>query len=472
VRAGLVFAALIERMTGIVLPEREFSRLEELAVLRAEMLGLEDAAAYLRLLRREKDSKEWRYIMQQITIKESSLFRGPAQFRALCNDILPERIAADRKELKIWSAGCARGEEPATLAVVLAQCRAVDDIRVRIFATDVDREAMVQGKFGEFSERAVRRIPGDVLEKYFIHTNSTYRLKERYRSDIEFSYFNLVDLPFPRDWSDFDVIFLRNVLIYFRESVQTEVIQAVASSLAEGGYLFVGPSESLWSIDSGLSRCSFSSCFAYRRGAREELRREEHDDPTEFSGILLPGEEQGPQSISHSLPEDAVHSEPAESSDPGAAESSEVDVLRLIRDLVSKVAAGRFDLAEQMRMGVEADPVDARLQALEGIISRCEGKKAEAVRCFRASLYLDPGLYQVRYLLALSLRETGWEERAREEFESILKTLSTGGGAEIPEFAPLALPGRPALEKLCREALGSFSSSRMEFAGDRRNGES
>lgn len=443
-RTGLVFAALIERMTGIVLPEREFERLGDLAAVRASMLGLEGPGAYLHLLRRKKDSREWRYILQQITIKESSLFRGPAQFNVLCQEIIPERMAAGRREIRIWSAGCARGEEPATLAVVLAECPLPPGVRIRIFATDVDREAMMQGKRAEFSRRAIRRTPPDLLDRYFVCENSRYRLKEAYSSRIEFSYFNLVDLPFAEEWRDFDVIFLRNVLIYFRETVQGEVIRAVADSLSEGGYLFVGPSESLWSIDSGLSRHSFSSCFAYRKGG----------------GGSPEGIENRP--VSQSLPgtpffpdENTVEGREDEGQGIGPADAGvSADSSRRLRELVALISKGRFDLADQLLMRSGIDPVDARLGAVEGIIFRCKGKKEEAVRSFRAALYLDESLYQVRYLLALSLKEAGWADRARVEFEAVLKMLSTGGGREIQELAPLEIPGRLALEQLCRGELG------------------
>lgn len=453
-REGLVFAALIERVTGIVLPEWEFARLGEIARERAETLGLEDSSAYLQLLRRERDSREWRYLLQRITIKESSLFRGPAQFAALCDEIIPERIAAGRDELRIWSAGCARGEEPATLAVCLAECKIPSGIRTRIFATDVDREAMAQGMRAEFSARAVRRLPEELLARYFTHENSQYRLQKQRVPEIEFSYFNLVDIPFPQEWRDFDVIFLRNVLIYFRESVLVEVIGAVTASLAEGGYLFVGPSESLWSIDSGLSRRSFSNCFAYRKHAPDsEIERSRYVPKLKLDLPIVV------QKISVESEGKTDFSRPSGGSAPKSKSES-----RLVREIVFEISIGRFDLAHQLLEESEMDPIDARLRALEGILYRCEGRKEEAVRSFRAALYLNENLYQVRYLLAVCLSDVGWTERAKEEFKTVLEMLSIGRGEEIPEFAPLDIPGYLTLQQLCKEGLAALQDPELTSA--------
>lgn len=444
-RDGLVFAALIERMTGIVLGEREFPRLKALAEDRARFHGLGDIPSYFRLLRREKESGEWRYLLTRITVKESSLFRGPAQFDALCQSVLPDRIGAGRTEIKIWSAGCARGEEPATLAVVLAECPPPPSVRIRIIATDVDRDALSQGEKAEFSERAVRRIPQHLLEKYFHQRCYGYQLKEKLRSRIEFEYFNLVQFPFSESWGDFDVVFLRNVLIYFRHSLQEKVLQAVAASLSDGGYLFVGPSESLWSLDSGLYREGLASCFVYRKTNGRiipqpaNIGRVQDED-----GCIEPGPESSDEEPALQLSPNVVM--------PPELSIQDKDSL-IIRKVVSSLSSGRVDVASRLLEEGNADPGNATVRALEGLTWRLKGEVKNALRAFRAALYLDESLYQVRYLLASCLSDLDWYERAIAEYDSVLRVLSTGGGGEIPEFASLGIPGRLTLGTLCRDAL-------------------
>ncbi|MEN8165652.1 MAG: CheR family methyltransferase, partial [Acidobacteriota bacterium] len=181
---GRKLMLLVERMSGIVLPDRELQRLTDWAGNRAAIRGFKDTNAYVDALRRDPESEEWRTLLSRVTVKESSLFRAPQQFRCLRENIVPELVASGRKTLRVWSAGCARGEEPATLAVVLAECLAGIDVRWSVVGTDVDADALEAARRARFPSRSVRRVPAEYLQRYFKVRLGVHELKGEIQSHI------------------------------------------------------------------------------------------------------------------------------------------------------------------------------------------------------------------------------------------------------------------------------------------------
>ena len=152
-------AELIEDLSGIVVPEHDLGRLGILAQERAVATGRRDVGDYFAFLRRDPGSNEWPVLLSRITNKESYLFRGHAQFEALESTILPELANRLRDHhLKVWCAGCARGEEAATLAIVLADSPLVGSWNWQILATDVDPAALAEAREGIFGRRAVAKV--------------------------------------------------------------------------------------------------------------------------------------------------------------------------------------------------------------------------------------------------------------------------------------------------------------------------
>ncbi|MCK5378499.1 MAG: methyltransferase domain-containing protein [Acidobacteria bacterium] len=407
--SGRKLMLLVERISGIVLPERELQRLTNWALDRAAARGFKDLNAYVDALRRDPDSDEWRILLSRVTVKESSLFRAPQQFRCLSESIIPELVASGRKSIQVWSAGCARGEEPATVAIVLAECLAGTDVQWSVLGTDVDADALEGARQARFSRRAVRRVPPEHLDRDFTIGGGIYELISGIRRHIEFGSINLVREPLEVPGQPFDVIFLRNVLIYFRKESQARVVRNIEQLLAPDGFLFIGPSESLMHLTPVLQAEERQGVFVYRR--RE-------------------GQEGG---AGTGLKDD---------------KTSEFEE----RDRISK-APPRTETDD------EPDPVAADPGALA-----FEGQRAErkhdfrtALRCYRASLYLQPDLYQVRYRLGRCLEAVGWSGRAGAEFRAVLEILERGSGETLEIFDGPDFPGRDAIEVECREAIRSGS---------------
>lgn len=398
---GRKLMLLVERISGIVLPEVELQRLTAWAERRAAICSFKDTNAYVDALRRNPESDEWRVLLSRVTVKESSLFRAPQQFRCLSESIIPELVASGRKTLRVWSAGCARGEEPATLAVVLEECLGGTDVRWSVVGTDVDSDALEAARRACFSPRSVRRVPAEYLERHFIPRSGAHELRADTRSHIRFASLNLIQEPLEVPGQPFDIIFLRNVLIYFRRESQARVVNRVREMLTPGGFLFVGPSESLIHVASGMKAEERNGVFVYRRRDQAE-----------------------------SQPEVVVN---RKSTKPARA------------DIAPKALPSDPAMIES-----EGNVKDWKAFAVAGRQAEMKGDLRLALRCYRASLYLQPDSYQIRYRLGLCLEDVGWSGRAKAEFGTVLEILGSGKTLEIfngPEF-----PTRSQIEAVCRNA--------------------
>ncbi|MCW8985775.1 MAG: protein-glutamate O-methyltransferase CheR, partial [Thermoanaerobaculales bacterium] len=259
-------ARLIENASGFVIGDRNTDTLASFVEARVARGGFAGVERYIDYLRRHPDSEEWRHLLSKITIKESYLFRAHAQFEALVNTILGEIAGrrADRR-LRVWCAGCARGEEAATLAIVLADHPIIGSWEWSVLATDVDEAALADADGGVYGPRAVGRVPAATLERHFVRHGHRFELSPELHQRIEYRRLNLVEQPLDLADELFDVIFLRNVLIYFRPEIQRRVIESVEERLEPDGSLFLGPSESLIHLGTKLQARDLGDCFCYRR---------------------------------------------------------------------------------------------------------------------------------------------------------------------------------------------------------------
>jgi len=212
-----------------------------------------DPEAYLRRLR--TDPGEVNQLISTITIKVSSFFRNPLVFELVAQDILPdiiERKGRGRsREIRVWSAGCATGEEAYSLSILIHQAMKgkLTDWAVLVFATDLDAGAIEAGRAGVYARDRLESVELGVLDKYFDAAGDLFRVRPFLRRMVRFSRDDLISpkLSSPSEsiFGAFDLVFCRNVLIYFSRKVQDEVYRKLYGSLARGGYLVLGDSESL-----------------------------------------------------------------------------------------------------------------------------------------------------------------------------------------------------------------------------------
>ncbi len=429
-------AALIEEASGNVIPSGHYPFLAETARRRAAALRLDGVGAYVTALGRGELTGEWSRLLPHVTVKESFLFRHPQQFAALASTIVPWLAAAraDRRSLTVWSAGCARGEEPATLAIVLAEAAELAGWEWRILATDVDEEALAAASSGCFGARAVSCVPAELRARYLVARGDGYELRPALARRIEYRALNLVRAPVGLPSAAFDLVFLRNVLIYFRAEVQRLVAAAVAGVLAPHGRLFLGPAETLWQVSADLEPIDLGDCFCYAHAGERPARANAAAMRTPAAGL--------------SPPAGATLAPPL--GEPAESEGTRERLAAAARLL----AAGRLDeAAAQVGTARLADPSDPGVHALEGFLHDVSGRAQLAVAAYRAALFLDAGLFQVRLLLADALRRLGHERRAETEYREVLAALVAGRAEEVEALAGLGWPDRSAASRRAREAL-------------------
>jgi chemotaxis protein methyltransferase CheR len=201
---------------------------------------------YYRILTTGANQQYWREFVDEITIHKSSFFRENNHFefiRSQLRMILSNnpRIMKNN-EIKVWSAGCATGEEPYTLGMVLKEWLP-EEIAIRILATDISSHTLAVAQSGSFSANIKKDMDPYYLVRYFTHAGANYEIVSGIKKNITFRLFNLMD-PFPFE-DTFDIIFCRNVMIYFDINIQQELVRKFYDYLTPGGLMFIGHSESL-----------------------------------------------------------------------------------------------------------------------------------------------------------------------------------------------------------------------------------
>jgi chemotaxis protein methyltransferase CheR len=457
-------ARLVEEVSGNVVPPAHLPFLARAADARVRATGLGSLAAYVEALGAGGIAGEWGSLLPLVTINESYLFRTPQHFAALTTTLLPRLLAAraGTRRLRVWSAGCARGEEPATLAMVLADTPALAGWDWRVLATDVDEAALAAARRGVYGGRAVAGVPPELRRRFLSGEGETLALAPALLSRIDYRVLNLVREPFADPGGPFDLVFLRNVLIYFRLESQRRVAATVAGTLAGDGLLFLGPAETLWQIADELEPVDLGDCFCYRRRSPRPpapsvvVRASWFDKPAarataaalHSSGSTRSGRLHGRGGAAHAG-EPSSHEPRSTNHVPqGTRERLAAAVEHLLADRLAEAV----EIVDQALAG---DPSDPEAHALEGFIHDLSGRTEMAIASLRAALYLDPSLFQAQLLLADALRRLGWLDRARAAYRTVLTLLGGGAARELAALAALPLADRASAAQRARAGLAA-----------------
>ncbi len=202
---------------------------------------------YLYLLKYDTGNVELNVLFDKITTNETFFFREVKQLDVFVKDIVP-MILKDKKspKLRIWSAACSTGEEPYTLAMMLMESPSLKGAAFEIFSTDISESVIKSAKAASYGQYSVRNVPESYKKKYFkANSSSEFLLSPLVKSKIKFMVLNFMDDRKMKAMRDMDVIFCRNVLIYFDNKAKLKVVTGLYESLKPGGYLFIGMAESL-----------------------------------------------------------------------------------------------------------------------------------------------------------------------------------------------------------------------------------
>jgi chemotaxis protein methyltransferase CheR len=241
------YRTLIYNESGITFTPTNRSILESRLKERLREKGLNSVKDYFAVI--TKDQGEMKGFLDSITTNLTRFFRNQAQFDALENYVVPELMkikkAGGNTTIKIWSAGCSTGEEPYTIAMLLSKILS-PPWKYEIMASDISLKCLMTAKTGYYAENRIVGVPDDYLKKYFEKVEEGYKVNQDIMSKIRFDYHNLKNDSGQRN---FDIVFCRNVIIYFDEAAQAAVINRFWDSMASKSFLFIGHSESLFGMD-------------------------------------------------------------------------------------------------------------------------------------------------------------------------------------------------------------------------------
>ena len=254
---------------------------------RIEQLGIQTFEDYLDVL--QASPEEFAALFNTILINVTSFFRDPPAWDFLRTEVIPTLVNARRDDptIRVWSAGCASGQEAYTLAMLLADAMDPDAFRrrVKIYATDIDEDALTQARAASYDAKAVESVPPEYLEKYFEHVGNRYVFNKDLRRAVIFGRNDLVkDAPISR----VDLLVCRNTLMYLNAETQRNVLRRLHFALAPAGVLFLGHAEMLLSHSDKFAPVDLAHrIFVRAAGSRSELTRVEAPDPhSERQGSL------------------------------------------------------------------------------------------------------------------------------------------------------------------------------------------
>lgn len=244
------FAEFIHTECGIKLPPSKKTMLEARLQKRLRILGLDDFRTYTeQLFRSGGMERELIHLIDAVTTNTTDFFREPRHFEYLDDVLLPQWRAANRgREFRVWSAGCSLGMEPYTLSMVLSEFASrFPDFRFSIMATDISTQVLEKASRGVYTEDQVRAVPESFKRKYFLRSKDRsrglVRVAPELRRTVTFRRMNFMEELGVKE--KLDVVFCRNVIIYFDKPTQESLLRRLTSCLHRGGHLFIGHSESL-----------------------------------------------------------------------------------------------------------------------------------------------------------------------------------------------------------------------------------
>ena len=270
----LNFKNFIHQRCGLYFKDYDLKNLQGALSQRMLVMGIDTPSAYYHfLLFSDKKEDEFRELLNLLTVNHTYFFRNQPQFKALKEKILPEIIKRKlslqqaRPTLRIWSAGCSTGEEAYSIAMVVQE--AIPDFvdwDIQILATDVSNKVLDEAIKGVYGDSSMRLILGDDRNKYFkviqAGQQEKYKIKDHLKQMVKFSFFNLMDELYPKYY---DIIFCRNVVIYFEIETTIKVMRKMHESLNEQGYLLIGHAESLQFISGQFKMQDWQEAIYYSK---------------------------------------------------------------------------------------------------------------------------------------------------------------------------------------------------------------
>jgi len=471
----LRFRDLVLERSGLYFPEKKKTSLEAglLKALTASPLGFTKQStnldAYYNLLRDKNDpagKAEMERLIHTLTIGETHFFRDEAQFDALATRVLPAIIdrkrataaAVDPKiqpQLRIWSAGCATGEEPYSLAILLKELLPdIDRWHILILATDINQDSLTSAREGLYSEWSFRETQAKALRpRFFTYVPATksqsgagrYRLRDDIRPMVTFASLNLIEDDYPaihNNTVSMDLILCRNVTIYFTEEATRQIVQRFYEVLVEGGWLVVGHSEPSPVIYRTFQTRAFSNTLLYQKTNKaQQWSTDKESNPVEWEWLdrtddleaqpTLTKQTEDPPSLTFNHEHLDPHPNGTSPSAVSATFSpqSSIDPYELAGVLLSKGYVK--EAIDKLHHKLIEDPNFAPAHSLLGRAYANMGRWAEAEHWCQRALEIDRLLAEPYYILGLVYQH---EDQIEPAIHMLKKAVYLDRQAPLPHF--------------------------------------
>lgn len=432
-----LFQALLVTESGLHFDADRQGTLRSALAERMTARGVNSPSEYYRLLTGGAETRdELHAFIDLVTIGETYFFRNEPQFAALRDHIVPayvrERLLGSRR-VNVWSAACSTGEEPYSIAMMLLETLpAAETWNISVLATDVNRDHLRRARRAVYSARAVRLVPPAWLGKYFSRRGAEYALRDEVKRCVTFEHHNLVAEPFARpEMQHVDLLFCRNVTIYFPLPTTRAVMEKFAGCLAPDGWFFIGDAETLWQVSDRFKPVEIGGAFLYRHA--------DHHTPPPTLPVIVADIKPLPASLPPPVR-------------PPKPKSAPVDTTALVNDAVRLADAGRDDDAlATLQRAIAADNLAADAHYLAGVLLARTGQTPEAIAALRRVIYIDPTAALAYASLAGVYRSTGEIAKARREFQNALRALAGRPDDQPVRFSPDIHAGY--LRTVCERSL-------------------
>lgn len=266
-----VLCDLLRERTGLSFTEAKRYYVQRRLTERVDATRMPSVRDYLNLLRFQASGEEMQRLVNLMTVNETYFFREKYQLDCLVNGLLDEVVRGRRpgERVRIWSAGCATGEEPYSIAITLLErWPRVDEFRIELYASDIDTVALDRARAGVYGERSLQALPAELVDRYFRPVApGSWRIIDELRESVDFSPVNIVDPAQVRRFTGIDVVFCRNLLIYFDDLGRRNAAAMFHEALSPGGFVALGHSESMSRMSSLFVPRRFPDAILHQKPA-------------------------------------------------------------------------------------------------------------------------------------------------------------------------------------------------------------
>jgi chemotaxis protein methyltransferase CheR len=468
-------AEFISEHCGLHFDRRNRKILERGIQRRMNVVAAPSVAAYHSYLRRFLESRqELKKLVVLLTIGETSFFRFDPHFAALIEKVIPEVIKyqQESRRLRIWSAGCSTGEEAYSLAITLLQnFPQLADWDITILGTDISHQSLAAARQGHYQDRTLRNVTPKLLSEWFVKDDSGWTVAERLRSLTRFAFLNLQSETYPspkNGTTECDLIFCRNVMIYFRPETVRAVVSRLRRALRPGGYLFLGHAETLGAGFLDFVRCQHHGGTYYRADGQDSAdsttpeftQQDESKNKPQFilfgktndNSLLLPSMPQDEKEKSGIFLADKVNNKTTSPKNTATTTPPTMTTEQLLDQGFSLADQGRLDEALALcRQVLRVDDLSPRGYFLRGLIRDQLGQSGLAAEDFQRVILLDLKAVMAHYHLANVYRRSGRKAEALRSLQTALRLLTRMGDEDaIADAKDWTVSG---LQERCRAEL-------------------